>query len=83
VTTSISYKTATQTLETITNSPIELLHVDDVIKSKDEKIIERITCTIEGCEKICKSEQGLKRHLAWHGKNNGEILLLLLLLLLF
>ena len=42
VTTSISYKTATQTLETKTNSPIELLHVDDVIKSKDEKIIEEL-----------------------------------------
>ena len=65
MTNSISYKTSSQT---ITNSPLELLHFDDVIKRKDEKIIERIACTIEGCEKVCKSEQGLKVHLAWHKK---------------
>ena len=70
VTTSISYKTASQTLVTIANRPIEQhQNVDDVIKSKEEKIIEGIACTIEGCEKVCKSEQGLKVHLAWHKKN--------------
>ena len=67
VTTSISYKTASQTLVTIANRPIEQhQNVDDVIKSKEEKIIEGIACTIEGCEKGCK--RGLKVHLAWHNK---------------
>jgi len=66
-TTSKGYISASQTLQEIANQPITLhKNVEEEIANKDEIILEGFSCAVEGCEKKCKSEQGLKVHLAWH-----------------
>ena len=57
-------------LQEIANQPITLhQNVEEVIANKDEILIDGFPCTVEGCEKKCKSELGLKVHLAWHKKH--------------
>ena len=69
-TTNKGYLSASQTLQEIANQPITLhQNVEEVIANKDEILIDGFPCTVEGCEKKCKSELGLKVHLAWHKKH--------------
>ena len=69
-TTTKGYLSASQTLQEIANQPITLYqNVEEVIAYKDEIIFDGFPCTVEGCEKKCKSELGLKVHLEWHKKH--------------
>ena len=67
-TTHKGYLSAPQSLQAIANQPITLhQNVEEVIANNEVAIgTEGFSCTIEGCDKKCKSEQGLKVHLAWH-----------------
>ena len=65
-TTKESYISASQNVQEIANKPITLhKNVEEILANKDEIILEGFSCTVEDCEKKCKSEQGLKVHLAW------------------
>ena len=64
-TTNEDYLSASQTLQEIANKPITLhKNVEEILANKDEIILEGFSCTVEDCEKKCKSEQELRVHLA-------------------